>query len=53
LAGLAVVPARLVADFEAGAVTLNDEEQDAIQDALEHADVEFVEGGVRLRNARR
>lgn len=49
LAGRAVVPARLVADFEAGAVELRAEDLDAIQAALEREGVELIEGGVRLK----
>ena len=48
LAMMAVLPAKLVAEFEAGA-NLRDEDLDAIQDAFERAGVEIIERGVRLK----
>jgi predicted transcriptional regulator len=52
LAGIAVVPATLIADYEAGAGTPRPADFEAIQSALEWAGVEFTNGeqpGVRLR----
>jgi len=46
---MAVVPLGTIIDFEAGAMTPNDEELDALQDALEWAGIEFIEDGVKLR----
>ena len=45
----AVVPLGTIIDFEAEATTPRDIDLDALQDALEHAGVEFIEDGVRLR----
>jgi predicted transcriptional regulator len=52
LAGRAVVPAAIIADFEAGALTPRSTDLDAIQDALERAGVELIEGGVRMKARR-
>jgi transcriptional regulator with XRE-family HTH domain len=49
---VAVVPLGLIIDFEAEATTPEDEDLDALQDALERAGVEFIGGdGVKLRPA--
>ena len=48
----AVVPLGTIIDFEAEATLLKDDDLDALQDVLERAGVEFIEGerpGVRLR----
>jgi hypothetical protein len=45
----AVVPLGAIVDFEAEATLLKDDDLDALQDVLERAGVEFIEGGVRLR----
>jgi predicted transcriptional regulator len=49
LADWAVMPGALLADFEAGTVTLRPNDVKAIRDQLEGAGVEFIERGVRLR----
>ena len=52
LAGAAIVPPTLVADYEAGSVTPRAADVEALRRALERAGVEFIDGdqaGVRLR----
>jgi hypothetical protein len=49
LAKLAVTPAKLIADYEAGVWAPRAEDLAAIQDALERAGVEFIESGVKLK----
>jgi hypothetical protein len=52
LAHVAVVPLGVIIDFETDAGSPRDEDLDAMQDALERAGVEFIDGdrpGVRLR----
>jgi predicted transcriptional regulator len=49
LAKLAVVPANLIADYEAGAWVPRAEDLAAIQRALEAAGVVFIPDGVKLR----
>jgi transcriptional regulator with XRE-family HTH domain len=54
LAGRAVVPTSLIADYETGANVPRQADLDAIQAALERAGVEFIGGdrpGVRFRKA--
>jgi transcriptional regulator with XRE-family HTH domain len=51
LAGAAVVPTSLIADYETGANTPRQADLEAIQAALERAGVELIDGdrpGVRL-----
>ena len=48
LSSVALVPAADIADFEAGA-WIRPTDLDALQDALERAGVEFIEGGARMR----
>jgi hypothetical protein len=48
---MAVVPLGTIIDFEAEAMTPEDEDRDALQDALERAGVEFIEDGVKLRKS--
>jgi len=43
LAGTAVVPVALIADFESGADTPRPADAEAIQKALERAGVEFID----------
>jgi transcriptional regulator with XRE-family HTH domain len=53
LAGKAVVPVAIIWDFEAGIATPSAATLDALQKALEHAGIEFLDGdrpGVRLRD---
>lgn len=53
LARAAVVPVASIADFETGILVLRPDDLDALQDALERAGVEFIDGdrpGLRLRN---
>jgi hypothetical protein len=52
LAAIAVVPAKVIFDYETGAGTPQPADLEAIQHALEKAGVEFTHGkrpGVRLR----
>jgi hypothetical protein len=52
LARGAVVPVVSIVDFETGVLALRPDDLDAIQDALERAGVEFIDGdspGVRVR----
>jgi hypothetical protein len=52
LAHFAVLPIGVIIEFEAGGRPPRDEDLDAIQDALERAGVEFLDGdrpGVRFR----
>jgi hypothetical protein len=49
LSSVTLVPATVIADYEAGAMTLMPADLDALQDALERAGVEFIEDGVKLR----
>jgi hypothetical protein len=52
LARAAVMPVASIADFETGVLALTPDDLDAIQDALERAGVEFIDGdspGVRVR----
>jgi hypothetical protein len=51
LAGIAVVPATLITDYETGVGMPESRDLEEIQSALERAGVEFTEGdpGVRLR----
>jgi transcriptional regulator with XRE-family HTH domain len=56
LAGAAVVPLAVIADYETGVRKPNTLDLDAIQDALERAGVEFLDGshpGVRMLKVRR
>jgi|HubBroStandDraft_1064217.scaffolds.fasta_scaffold1271189_1 predicted transcriptional regulator len=51
LAGAAIVPATLVADYEAGSVAPRVSDLAAIRQALERAGVDFIDGdrpGVRM-----
>ena len=50
---MAVVPLGTIIDFEAEATEPRSDELDALQDALERAGVEFLQGGVKLRKATR
>jgi hypothetical protein len=52
LAGAAVVPAAAVWDYEAEIGATRPAEVDAMQDALERAGVEFIEGGVRVKGGK-
>jgi transcriptional regulator with XRE-family HTH domain len=55
LAGVAVVPATLITDYETGVGMPEPSDLEAIQSALEWAGVEFANGGrpgVRLRGPR-
>jgi hypothetical protein len=54
LAGLAVVPATLIADYESSSIAMRVADVEAIRRALEKAGVEFIDGerpGVRLKKA--
>jgi transcriptional regulator with XRE-family HTH domain len=52
LAAKAVVPTTTVWNYEAGFAAPNEANLRALQQALENAGVEFIEGGVRLGKAK-
>jgi predicted transcriptional regulator len=52
LADAAIVPATLIADYEAGTAAPRASALMAIKAALERSGVEFIEGGVKLRKSR-